>query len=121
MNKLKILVIRAIFPKTLTKLSQHSHVESNQSDDICTKQQSAGVAISYMYPVAKSVGAWIKGGWCVAIGYVLGFFVLLAVMGCDPQEKLGKGAPAKANASSPTDSNDDAVKPANQPPPSLAY
>lgn len=42
---------------------------------------SAGVALSNMYPEARSVGAWLKGGWHVAVGYVAGFFVMLAVIG----------------------------------------
>jgi Na+/H+ antiporter NhaD/arsenite permease-like protein len=41
---------------------------------------SAGVALSNMYPEAKSVGAWIKGGWHVAVGYVVGFMVMLVVL-----------------------------------------
>jgi Na+/H+ antiporter NhaD/arsenite permease-like protein len=45
---------------------------------------SAGVALSSMYPEAKSVGAWLKGGWHVAVAYVIGFFVLLAVLGWHP-------------------------------------
>ena len=45
---------------------------------------SAGVALSNMYPQAKSVGAWISGGWHVIVAYVVGFFVLLAVMGWTP-------------------------------------
>ena len=48
---------------------------------------SAGVALSNMYPEAKSVGAWLKGGWHVAVGYVVGFFILLAVMGWHPEPK----------------------------------
>jgi Na+/H+ antiporter NhaD/arsenite permease-like protein len=46
---------------------------------------SAGVALSNMYPQAKSVGAWIKGGWHVAVGYVLGFAILMAVHGWHPE------------------------------------
>ena len=42
---------------------------------------SAGVALSNMYPEARSVGAWLRGGWHVAVGYVIGFFVMLAVLG----------------------------------------
>jgi Na+/H+ antiporter NhaD/arsenite permease-like protein len=42
---------------------------------------SAGVALASMLPQARSVGAWIKGGWHIAVGYVLGFFVLLVVLG----------------------------------------
>jgi Na+/H+ antiporter NhaD/arsenite permease-like protein len=45
---------------------------------------SAGVALSTMYPQARSVAAWIKGGWHVAVGYVLGFVAMLAVLGFHP-------------------------------------
>jgi Na+/H+ antiporter NhaD/arsenite permease-like protein len=45
---------------------------------------SAGVALSTMYPEARSVGAWLKGGWHVTVAYVVGFFVLLAVLGWHP-------------------------------------
>jgi Na+/H+ antiporter NhaD/arsenite permease-like protein len=48
---------------------------------------SAGVALSNMYPQAKSVGLWLKHGWHVAIAYVIGFFVLLAVLGWHPNAK----------------------------------
>ncbi len=52
---------------------------------------SAGVALSNMYPEAKSVGAWIKGGWHVAVAYVIGFVVLLTFVGWHPEQKLKKG------------------------------
>jgi Na+/H+ antiporter NhaD/arsenite permease-like protein len=42
---------------------------------------SAGVAISNMYPEAKSVGLWLRHGWYVAVAYVVGFFVMLAILG----------------------------------------
>ena len=45
---------------------------------------SAGVALCTMYPEARSVGAWLKGGWHVAVAYVIGFFVLLALLGWHP-------------------------------------
>lgn len=51
---------------------------------------SAGVALSNLYPEVRSVGAWLKGGWHVAVGYVVGFFILLAVMGWHPQPKRNK-------------------------------
>jgi Na+/H+ antiporter NhaD/arsenite permease-like protein len=54
---------------------------------------SAGVAISNMYPEAKSVGRWLASGWHVAIGYVIGFFVLLALMGWHPTPKGHATAP----------------------------
>jgi hypothetical protein len=50
---------------------------------------SAGVALSNMYPEARSVGAWLKGGWHVTVGYVVGFFVLLAVLGWHPDHGSG--------------------------------
>jgi Na+/H+ antiporter NhaD/arsenite permease-like protein len=42
---------------------------------------SAGVALSNMYPEAKSVGLWLRYGWHVTVAYVIGFFVMLAVLG----------------------------------------
>ena len=48
---------------------------------------SAGVALVSMYPQGKSVGQWLKQGWHVALGYVIGFFVLLAVLGWHPVVK----------------------------------
>ena len=45
---------------------------------------SAGVALATMYPEARSVGAWLKGGWHVPLAYVIGFFVLLALLGWHP-------------------------------------
>jgi Na+/H+ antiporter NhaD/arsenite permease-like protein len=42
---------------------------------------SAGVALSNMYPEAKSVANWLRHGWHVAVAYVIGFFVMLAVLG----------------------------------------
>ncbi len=61
---------------------------------------SAGVALSNMYHEARSVGAWIKGGWHVAVGYVLGFAVLMAVLGWHPEPLRGKNTPAVSAATS---------------------
>jgi Na+/H+ antiporter NhaD/arsenite permease-like protein len=47
---------------------------------------SAGVALSNMYPEAKSVGSWLRHGWPVAVAYVAGFFVMLAVIGWHPDQ-----------------------------------
>jgi Na+/H+ antiporter NhaD/arsenite permease-like protein len=49
---------------------------------------SAGVALSNMYPEAKSVGRWISQGWPVAVAYVIGFFVMLAVLGWHPDRPI---------------------------------
>jgi Na+/H+ antiporter NhaD/arsenite permease-like protein len=48
---------------------------------------SAGVAISNLYPEAKSVGAWLRHGWFVAVAYVVGYFILLATLGWHPDEQ----------------------------------
>jgi len=48
---------------------------------------SAGVALSNMYPQARSVGAWLKGGWHVAAAYVIGFMVMLALLGWHPDAR----------------------------------
>jgi Na+/H+ antiporter NhaD/arsenite permease-like protein len=45
---------------------------------------SAGVAISNRFPEARSVGAWLRHGWFVALAYVTGFFALLGVLGWRP-------------------------------------
>ena len=45
---------------------------------------SAGVAVSNLFPEAKSVGQWLREGWHVAVGYVVGFLVLMAVLGWHP-------------------------------------
>jgi Na+/H+ antiporter NhaD/arsenite permease-like protein len=47
---------------------------------------SAGVAITNLYPEARSVGAWIREGWHVAVAYVIGFFVMLSLLGWHPHE-----------------------------------
>jgi len=45
---------------------------------------SAGVALSNLYPEAKSVWQWLKHGWHIAVAYVIGFAVMLAVIGWHP-------------------------------------
>ncbi len=45
---------------------------------------SAGVALANMYPEAKSVRLWLRHGWHVALAYVIGFFVMLALLGWHP-------------------------------------
>ena len=57
---------------------------------------SAGVALSNMYPEAKSVGLWLRHGWHVALAYVISFLFMLAVLGWkpDPDHKKRTDAPA---------------------------
>jgi Na+/H+ antiporter NhaD/arsenite permease-like protein len=47
---------------------------------------SAGVALSALYPEAKSTPAWLRHGWHVPAGYVLGFAALLLLLGWHPHE-----------------------------------
>jgi Na+/H+ antiporter NhaD/arsenite permease-like protein len=57
---------------------------------------SAGVALSNMFPEAKSVGAWVKHGWYVALAYVIGFVVLMLTLGWHPtpEERITAMGPA---------------------------
>jgi Na+/H+ antiporter NhaD/arsenite permease-like protein len=45
---------------------------------------SAGVAVSSLYPESRSALQWLRDGWHVAVGYVVGFAVLMAVLGWHP-------------------------------------
>jgi Na+/H+ antiporter NhaD/arsenite permease-like protein len=45
---------------------------------------SAGVALSNLYPQAKSVGNWVKNGWHVIVAYIIGFFIMLSIVGWHP-------------------------------------
>ena len=53
---------------------------------------SAGVALSNQFPQARSVVAWVRHGWPVALGYVAGFAVMLLVMGWNPHESHRRSA-----------------------------
>ncbi len=46
---------------------------------------SAGVALSNLYPEARSVGSWLRHGWHVAVAYVIGFAAMVLVIGWHPQ------------------------------------
>jgi Na+/H+ antiporter NhaD/arsenite permease-like protein len=62
---------------------------------------SAGVALSNMFPEAKSVGLWLRHGWYVAVAYVAGFFVLLTVLGWHPNDRHKGVSHASAAAVQP--------------------
>jgi Na+/H+ antiporter NhaD/arsenite permease-like protein len=55
---------------------------------------SAGVAISNLYPEAKSVFKWIASAWWIIIAYVAGFFALYLTLGWRPHEPHKTGAPS---------------------------
>ncbi|HEU4924688.1 MAG TPA: citrate transporter [Burkholderiales bacterium] len=48
---------------------------------------SAGVALTNFYMEGRSLRRWLKEGWFVPISYVVGFFVMLAVTGWDPDPR----------------------------------
>jgi Na+/H+ antiporter NhaD/arsenite permease-like protein len=58
---------------------------------------SAGVAISNIYPEAKSVVLWLRYGWFVVLAYLVGFFAMFAILGWhpDPPHKKRVDAPAQ--------------------------
>jgi Na+/H+ antiporter NhaD/arsenite permease-like protein len=45
---------------------------------------SAGVAITNLYPEARSVWSWLAAGWHVVLAYVAGFVALLLTLGWAP-------------------------------------
>lgn len=45
---------------------------------------SAGVALASMYPEAKNAGLYLRKGWFVTLAYIVGFFVMLQVLGFHP-------------------------------------
>lgn len=53
---------------------------------------SAGVAITNIFPEAKNTALWLKEGWHVAVAYVIGFFVMLALAGWNPNGLVSPGS-----------------------------
>src|SRR4029453_12825436 len=45
---------------------------------------SAGVALTNLYPEGRSVMRWLREGWHVSVGYVVGFLVMLLIHGFNP-------------------------------------
>jgi hypothetical protein len=45
---------------------------------------SAGVALSNMYPDTKNTVNYIKNAWHVIVAYIVGFFVMLFIVGWHP-------------------------------------
>lgn len=46
---------------------------------------SAGVALSNMYPEAKSAGRWLRHGWFVVLAYVVSYLLMVAILGWYPE------------------------------------
>lgn len=66
---------------------------------------SAGVALSNMFPEMRSVVKYVKAGWFVTVAYIIGFFIMLAVVGWNPH------APHKENPNAVH--TEEVVNPAN--------
>lgn len=60
---------------------------------------SAGVALSNMFPEAKSAGQWLRHGWHVVLAYIVGFAVMMAVVGWHPHAPHKAAAQPSATAS----------------------
>ncbi|MDQ8700177.1 citrate transporter [Hyphomicrobium sp. LHD-15] len=45
---------------------------------------SAGVALTNLFPEARSVAAWLKAGWFIPLAYVAGFGAMFLVLGWSP-------------------------------------
>jgi Na+/H+ antiporter NhaD/arsenite permease-like protein len=60
---------------------------------------SAGVALSNIYPEARSVSNWLRHGWHVIVAYILGFAALMLIFGWNPHphHKPGSNPPASAH------------------------
>jgi Na+/H+ antiporter NhaD/arsenite permease-like protein len=46
---------------------------------------SAGVAVAGLMPEARSAVRWLKEGWPVVVAYAAGFFLMLALLGWNPE------------------------------------
>ena len=62
---------------------------------------SAGVALVTKFPEGRSVGLWLRHGWHVALAYVVGFFVMLAVLGWHPHAQRTREFAPSAPAAQP--------------------
>jgi len=62
---------------------------------------SAGVALSNRFPEAKTVSTYVRRGWHVIVAYLVGFFVMLAVVGWHPHPPHRTGTPASPTATTP--------------------
>ena len=52
---------------------------------------SAGVALAAVFPQLRHTGRYLVHGWPIAIAYVIGFFVMLLLMGWHPTEIVRVG------------------------------
>jgi Na+/H+ antiporter NhaD/arsenite permease-like protein len=64
---------------------------------------SAGVALCNRFPEARNALRWMREGWHVAAGYVLGFFVMLWLLGWHPVPPHKHSAAAPVPVLQPAD------------------
>jgi Na+/H+ antiporter NhaD/arsenite permease-like protein len=57
---------------------------------------SSGVALSNMYPEARSVGRWFRHGWYIVPAYVIGFFIMLWAWNWHPDSPQERSREAEA-------------------------
>ncbi len=58
---------------------------------------SAGVALTNLYPEARSVGLWVRHGWMIIVAYVVAFFVMFSVWQWHPDQPHKElGVPASS-------------------------
>ncbi|MEP7316574.1 MAG: hypothetical protein ABI667_07745 [Sphingomicrobium sp.] len=48
---------------------------------------SAGVALTNLFPEGRSVVAWLREGWFIPVGYVVGFAIMLGLLGWNPSQQ----------------------------------
>jgi Na+/H+ antiporter NhaD/arsenite permease-like protein len=53
---------------------------------------SAGVALSNMYPETRNTFDYLKKGWHVTVAYIVGFFIMVGLMGWNPHVPHKKAA-----------------------------
>ena len=72
-----------------------------------SRKHNSGAAITaanLFFGWTRSVGHWLRGGWPVAVGYVLGFMVMLVLLGwllCLVWSYSGNRKTVEAGAPSP--------------------
>ncbi|WP_396275146.1 citrate transporter [Hyphomonas sp.] len=71
---------------------------------------SAGVALSGLFPQARSVASWLRHGWYVPIAYVAGFAAMLALAGWHPTTTRAERPPQSQGEAAPPKVVDDALR-----------
>jgi Na+/H+ antiporter NhaD/arsenite permease-like protein len=62
---------------------------------------SAGVALTNLFPEARSVGRWVRDGWHVILAYVVGFIAVMTLLGWQPHPRHKASSTAIENPLSP--------------------